>query len=93
MADNFVAVASAVVAVAAVVIFAKMANAKASTQVWVVQSVVSCVAFFVWAYAIGAEVFTVLELPQSPVISGFLLATFTLFSGLIVPVNKKPNPA
>lgn len=93
VADEFVAVASVVVALVAVVIFTKMANAKASTEIWAVQSFVSGIAFLVWAYAINAEAFTVLHWPQSPVISGFLLATFTLFSGLVVPVKRKSKPA
>jgi len=90
-ADSFVAIGSVVVALAAACIFARMANEKADTKVWIVQAMTSSVAFLVWAYAIGAEAVKVIKIPQEPVIAAFLLATFSLFSGLIVPLKKTPS--
>lgn len=92
MANDFVAIASIVVSLVAVFVIARMANAKAKTETWVVQASVSACAFLVWAYAVGAQAVSVLDITQEPVIAAFLLATFSLFSGLIVPVKRK-SPA
>lgn len=86
--NEFVALASFVVALIGTVIYVKMATDKAGSQTWKLHAAMSCLAFAVWAYALKAEAWDVLGIPIEPSISGFLLGTFTLFSGLIVPVRK-----
>ncbi|WGW05514.1 hypothetical protein [Tropicibacter oceani] len=86
--DDFVAVATVLVSLVGVVIYVKTAAERADTGTWKLHAVVSCLAFLVWAYAIGAEALPVLGIPQVPSVSGLLLGTFTLFSGLVVPVRK-----
>ncbi|WP_146589433.1 hypothetical protein [Puniceibacterium confluentis] len=87
-ANEFVALASFCVALIGTVFYVKMAADAAKTGTWGLHAVLSCVAFAIWAYAMKAEVWDVLGIPISPVISGFLLGTFTLFSGLFVPVKS-----
>lgn len=56
---------------------------------WIINAVVSTLAFPFWAYALGATAF-------SPYWDGHLaaimLATFTVVSGLIAPRARKPMP-
>ncbi|MFZ7091877.1 hypothetical protein [Primorskyibacter sp. 2E233] len=88
--DDYVAVATVLVSIAGVVIYVKTAADQAGTGTWILHAVVSTMAFLVWAYAIGAEALPVLGIPQVASVSGLLLGSFTLFSGLVVPVKKEP---
>ena len=55
---------------------------------WVINAVVSTVAFPFWAYAIGATAFTE---HWDGNLAAITLATFTVVSGLIAPRNARPR--
>ncbi|MFZ1920376.1 MAG: hypothetical protein WBD53_20785 [Xanthobacteraceae bacterium] len=54
----------------------------AAGQPWQVQSVVSTLAFVIWAYAVQGQVFTAI---YSSAISAFLVLVFTFASGFVKP--------
>jgi hypothetical protein len=91
-ADDWVALSSVAVSVVAIFLFVRTATGRTGRTAWVLQGLVSTVAFFVWIYAIRAEAFYVAGLHYYPSISGFLLGTFTLFSGFLVPVSASRDP-
>ena len=90
--DDYVALATLAVGILATIIFVRTSSAADGRQTWRVQAVVSVLAFLVWGYAIRAEAYYVLDVPFAASVSGFLLGTFTLFSGLIVPVEPDSAP-
>lgn len=85
--DQGIALAGLVVGALATIVYARMAATANKTTVWGVQAAISLVAFLVWAYAMGAQAFVVLGMASVPAVAGFLLATFTMISGFIVPVK------
>ena len=86
-ADGWVALAALAIGAVATVIFARIAAKAKNGPVWGVQASLALAAFLIWTYAMGAKGYEVLHIPVIPVVSGFLLATFTLFSGLVVPLK------
>lgn len=91
--DGYVAIATLVIGAVATLVYANLAAKTAGRDTWYVQAAVSLVAFFIWAYAIGARALELTIIPVVPSVAGLLLATFTLFSGLIVPVKQPATPA
>lgn len=90
-ADAFVAVAALAVGAVATVVYAYLAAKNNKSPVWTVQATVSLCAFLVWTYAMGGNGYHALGLAVIPSVAGLLLATFTLFSGFVVPVAS-PAP-
>lgn len=85
--DGWVALLALIIGAAGSVLVTYIA-AKRAGQPWLVQAVVTVIAFLVWTYALGARAFEVLPVVVSPSLASLLLASFTFFSGLIVPVKK-----
>lgn len=83
--EGFVALASVAVCVVACFVLAKVAAKQAENPAYKLQASMFVVALFIWIYAMDAKVLDVLELEPIPALSGLLLVTFTVFSGLIVP--------
>jgi uncharacterized membrane protein YraQ (UPF0718 family) len=84
--DGYVAIASVIVGIIASVLYVRSSANAAQKSTWVVQAVMSVIAFLVWVYALDAKAFQLVSSNfQSAALSGFLLATFTLFSGLVIP--------
>ena len=85
-ADAWVAVAALAIGAAATIVYAYLAARTNKSPVWGVQAAVSLCAFLVWTYAMGGNGYYALGLAVVPSVAGLLLATFTLFSGFVVPV-------
>ena len=66
----------------------KGSAAKNGNSPWVVQSIVTAIAFLVWSYATDARAYEVMRIAVVPSVSGLLIAAFTVLSGLIIPVKK-----
>ena len=85
--DGYVALLALIIGAAATILFTYVSAKRAGQTAWRVQAAVTLIAFLVWTYALGARAFDVLGLAIVPSLAGLLLATFTLFSGFIVPVK------
>ncbi|SLN41067.1 hypothetical protein [Pseudooctadecabacter jejudonensis] len=95
MTTAIVAVATVVIGLFATFVYVKMAADQAGNQAWKVHAAMAAVAYCIWVYALDAKVFALIGTNiQDTALSGLLLASFTLFSGLIVPTQKpKEAPA
>ena len=87
--DGGVAVAALLAGIFACFFYAKAASAKDENPAWLNQAVFWVIAFLIWVYAIDAKVLDVFNIALVPSLAGFLLAGFTLFSGLVIP--KQPE--
>lgn len=87
-AEGFVAIASVVVCLAACFILARVAAKQADNPAYRTQGFMFSIALLIWIYAIDAKVLEVFGLTPIPALSGLLLVTFTVFSGLVVPTVK-----
>lgn len=87
-ADGYVAVLATLFGIFGTVIYIKMTSKDDGIVAWKISAAIAVVAFLIWIYAMDAKVFEVLSLKVIPSVSGFLLATFTLFVGVIVPTTK-----
>jgi hypothetical protein len=85
--DGYVAISALVFGVILSLLYARVA-AKSSGQPWVVQAIVTAIAFLVWSYAVGGRGYEVLNLAVVPSVAGLLMAAFTVVSGFIVPIKK-----
>ena len=90
-ADAWVAVAALAIGAAATIVYAYLAAKNNKSPVWGVQAAVSLCAFLVWTYAMGGNGYYALGLAVVPSVAGLLLATFTLFSGFVVPIAPRPT--
>jgi len=85
--DGWVALLALIIGAAGSFLVTYIAATRAK-QPWLVQSTVTVIAFLVWTYALGARGFEFLHIVVAPSLAGLLLASFTLFSGFIVPVKN-----
>ncbi len=90
--DGWSALAALVIGALATLLTAFLASRAKGRQVWLTHAAVSLLAFGAWSYAIGARAYEILNIAIVPSMAGILLAAFTLFSGLIVPVELQPQP-
>lgn len=86
------AVAALVIGVLGTVVYARVSARANNERIWGVQASLSVIAFLIWTYAMGAKAYAVSDIAVVPAVAGLLLATFTLFSGFVVPL-KTPGPA
>jgi hypothetical protein len=86
-ADGWVALAALAIGVLGTALYARTAARTGKTKVWGVQTALAVLAFLIWTYAMGAKAYAVLGIEVIPAVAGLLLATFTLFSGFIVPAK------
>ena len=87
-AEGYVAIASVVVCLAACFILARVAAKQVDNPAYRTQGLMFAIALLIWIYAIDAKVLEVMEITPIPALSGLLLVTFTVFSGLVVPTVK-----
>jgi len=74
-------------------LYAKSASNTDNNPAWKLQAFMWSIAFLIWSYAIDAKVWEFQGIELVPSLSGFLLAGFTLFSGLIIPAKAAtPDP-
>ncbi len=86
-ADGYVAVLAAIVGIIGTIIYSRLSANSLNIQTWKLSTAVAVAGFCIWIYAMDAKLFDVLELGVVPSVSGLLLATFTLFVGLVVPTT------
>lgn len=86
--DGVVAILSLVVSIAGCIFFIKQTADQENNPSWVINSVMSVFALIVWAYAVGAKSLLALGLGFYPSVAALLLATYTLFSGFVIPRQK-----
>ncbi len=91
--NEWVALAALAIGAVGTIIYARIAARANRGAVWGVQATLSLIAFLIWTYAIGAKAYLVLDIDVVPAVAGLLLATFTLFSGLVVPLKTPANPS
>lgn len=90
--EGWVALAAVVVSMIGCVVLARVAAKQAGNPAYKLQAFLFTIALLIWIYAMDAKVLVVLKLEPIPALSGLLLVTFTLFSGLVVP-SVKAGPA
>jgi hypothetical protein len=90
--NEWVAVAALAVGAVGTIIYARIGARANGGKVWGVQATLSLFAFLIWTYAMGAKAYDVVGIAVVPAVSAFLLATFTLFSGLVVPLKPVTQP-
>lgn len=87
-AEGYVAIVSVLVCLVACFILARVAAKQAGNPAFRTQGWMFAIALLIWIYAIDAKVLEVFGLTPIPALSGLLLVTFTVFSGLVVPTVK-----
>ena len=91
-ADEIVAIASLVIAVVGTIVYVNVSSKSNAVAVWGVQASISVLALLVWVYAIDSAPIQLMQvhwgIEHNGKLAGLLLATFTLFSGLVVPTAK-----
>jgi len=90
-ADGYVAVLSTIFGIVGTVVYIKMTARDNGFAAWKLSATVAIIAFLVWIYAMDAKIFDVLKYEVIPSVSGLLLASFTLFVGIVVPTTKKDD--
>lgn len=85
-ADGMVAVASVVICLFGCFLFAKVAAASERNPAYKVQGLMFGFALLIWAYAMDAKALEALQITPLPSLAGLCLITFTIISGLVVPV-------
>lgn len=84
-AEDWVSVLALGIGLIACWLYAFSAASSEHHSSWKIQAFLWTIAFLIWVYAIDAKVLAVLGIKLVPSLSGLLLATFTLFSGMVVP--------
>lgn len=89
LVDGWVAIGAMVVGIVACVLFVKSTAQTEGNPVWVLQAMMSIIAFLIWSYAIDAKFLDVIGIETVPSVSGLVLASFTMLSGFLVPNAPK----
>lgn len=87
-ADGYVAVIATILGIIGTTIYVRTTAKDNGIAAWKISCSIAVVAFIIWVYAMDAKIFDVLKLEVIPSVSGLLLASFTLFVGIIVPTTK-----
>ncbi|MBU0792164.1 MAG: hypothetical protein KKC55_17100, partial [Gammaproteobacteria bacterium] len=86
--EGWVSVWAVLVCVIACFVVARVAANQADVPTWVLQAMMFVIALLIWIYAMDAKVLRVIGHDPIPALSGLLLVTFTIFSGLLAPKVK-----
>ncbi|MEM8500197.1 MAG: DUF5675 family protein [Pseudomonadota bacterium] len=92
-ANGYVAVAAVVLGAIATILYVRATARAEENPFWKLQATLALLAFFIWVYAIDAKALGIFKLEVIPSLSGLLLASFTVFSGLIIPGSSTRVPA
>lgn len=84
-ADGWVAVGSVVICIVVCFVLARVAAKQVNNSAYRLQGWMFVIALLIWIYAMDAEVLHAIRVQKIPALSGLLLVTFTVFSGLLVP--------
>lgn len=90
--EGWVAVCAVLICVVACFVFARVAAKQADVPTWGLQAWMFVIALLIWIYAMDAKVLRVIGHDPIPALSGLLLVTFTMFSGLLAPKAKSGKP-
>lgn len=90
-ADGYVAIIATIFGLIGTVLYIKLSSKNEDISAWKFSACIAIVAFLIWIYAMDARIFEVLNLSVVPSVSGLLLATFTLFVGVVVPTSKEQS--
>lgn len=91
--EGWVSVCAVLVCVIACFVFARIAAKQADVPTWGLQAWMFVIALLIWVYAMDAKLLRVIGHEPIPALSGLLLVTFTMFSGLLAPKAKAVTPA
>ncbi len=91
--EGWVAVGAVLVCLVACFVFARVAARQVENPSFRFQGWMFAIALLIWIYAMDAKVLEVVGHNPIPSLSGLLLVTFTVFSGLVVPTVKPAGPA
>lgn len=89
--EGWVAVGAVLVCLVACFVFARVAARQVDNPSFRFQGWMFAIAFLIWIYAMDAKALDVVQLEPIPALSGLLLVTFTVFSGLLVPTVQSAD--
>lgn len=90
--EGWVAVAAVIICALACFVFARVAAKQDDNPTFWLQGWMFVIALLIWVYALDAKILQVIDHRPIPALSGLLLVTFTMFSGLLVPTVKRVEP-
>ena len=88
-ADGYVAIIATIFGVVGTIVYMEMTAKDSGLVTWKFSASMAVVAFLIWIYAMDAKIIDVLNFGVVPSVSGLLLASFTLFVGIVVPTSKE----
>lgn len=86
--EGWTAIALVVICIIGCFVFARVAAKQVDNPTYRLQGCMFVIALLIWIYAMDAKVLQVFDHAPIPALSGLLLVTFTMFSGLVVPTVK-----